>query len=57
MAKIDTLLSSHKAIDEELFERLEELLIQADVGVDTTLRLVDDVKMSKNQRNYRFQSS
>ncbi len=44
VAKIDTLLSSHKAIDEELFERLEELLIQADVGVDTTLRLVDDVK-------------
>ena len=44
VTRVDTLLSSHKTVDEELFERLEELLIQSDVGVDTTLRLVDDVR-------------
>lgn len=44
VAKIDTLLSSHKQINEELFEELEEVLIQADVGVETTLRLVDEVR-------------
>jgi len=44
MARIDHLLSSHKRIDEDLFEELEEVLIQADVGVETTLRLVDQVR-------------
>ncbi|MGI6567141.1 MAG: signal recognition particle-docking protein FtsY [Firmicutes bacterium] len=44
VARVDTLLSSHKRIDEELFEELEEALIQADVGVDTTLQLVDQVR-------------
>lgn len=44
VARIDTLLSSHKQINEELFEELEEVLIQADVGVETTLRLVDEVR-------------
>ncbi|NLY29727.1 MAG: signal recognition particle-docking protein FtsY [Firmicutes bacterium] len=44
VARVDSLLSTHKRIDEELFEELEEVLIQADVGVDTTLRLVDAVR-------------
>lgn len=44
VSKVDNLLSSHKTVDEELFERLEELLIQSDVGVNTTIRLMDDVR-------------
>lgn len=44
VSRIDNLLSSHKTVDEDLFERLEELLIQSDVGVNTTLRLVDDLR-------------
>ena len=44
VARVDSLLSSHRPIDEELFEELEEVLIQADVGVETTLRLVDEVR-------------
>lgn len=44
VAGVDNLLSSHRRIDDELFEELEELLIRADVGVETTLRLVDDVR-------------
>src|SRR5688500_5656248 len=35
-----TALFDRSAIDEELFEDLEALLIQADLGVDTTLELV-----------------
>lgn len=33
-----------KSIDEELWEELEELLIQADVGVETTERLLDALR-------------
>lgn len=42
--KIDGVLSSYKKIDEELFEDLEEVLITADVGVNTTMVLIDRLK-------------
>lgn len=49
--KIDGILKSYKKIDEELFEELEEVLISADVGMNTTIDLVDRlrdrVKMDK----------
>lgn len=31
-------------IDEELFEELEEILITSDVGVDTTLKIIENLK-------------
>lgn len=37
-------------IDEELFEELEEALISSDVGVDTTLKIIDDVKNKVKER-------
>ena len=39
-----TALFDRSAIDEELFEDLEALLIQADLGVDTTLELVEALR-------------
>lgn len=41
--KVGQLLSG-RVIDDELFEELEDLLIQADVGVETTLLLTDKIK-------------
>ncbi|QQE80766.1 signal recognition particle-docking protein FtsY [Alicyclobacillus sp. SO9] len=42
---------SGKKLDESLFEELEEVLISADVGVDTSLWLVDEVrKQAKAER-------
>ncbi len=38
---LDNVLRGHRQIEESLFEELEELLIQADVGMKTTLELVD----------------
>ncbi len=38
--RIDALFGK-KEIDEEFFEELEEILISADVGVDTTLTIID----------------
>lgn len=40
MGKVETLFTG-RAIDDEFFEELEEILIQADVGVKTTMKLVE----------------
>jgi fused signal recognition particle receptor len=42
--KIDTLIKSTRKLDEDFFEELEEILIQADVGMDTSLALVDKTR-------------
>lgn len=42
--KIDGILKSYKKIDEELFEDLEEVLISADVGMNTTMELIDRLR-------------
>lgn len=42
--KIDGILKSYKKIDEELFEDLEEVLVTADVGVSTTMILIDNLR-------------
>ncbi len=41
---LDALLFGRKALDRELFEELEELLITADLGPQFTHDLIDDVK-------------
>jgi len=48
--RIDNLVHRHKAINEDLFEELEELLIQADVGVNTALELVEGVRRAAKER-------
>ncbi|MBW1986933.1 MAG: signal recognition particle-docking protein FtsY [Deltaproteobacteria bacterium] len=42
--RLDRLFLGKKVIDAELLESLEELLITADLGVDTTLALIDAVR-------------
>ena len=48
--KVDSILKSYKKIDDELFEDLEEVLITADVGVSTTMKIIDDVKQKVRDR-------
>lgn len=49
--KIGNLFSGHNKIDDKLFEELEEILIQADVGIDTTLELVENLKHRAEEDN------
>lgn len=44
MGQIENLIRVGRKIDEELLEEIEEVLIQADVGIDTTLVLMDNVR-------------
>ena len=42
--KVDDLLKAFVRIDEDFLEELEELLITADVGVDTTMEILDTLR-------------
>ena len=42
--KIDQVLVSFGKVDDELFDELEEVLITADLGIDTAMRVIDGVK-------------
>ncbi len=44
MSQLSGLLRVGRKIDEDLMEEIEEILIQSDVGVDTTLTLMDKVR-------------
>ncbi|HAP93534.1 MAG TPA: signal recognition particle-docking protein FtsY, partial [Desulfotomaculum sp.] len=42
--KVEELVTRKKTIDENLYDELEEILIQADVGVDVSLELVENLR-------------
>jgi len=42
--RIDKVLVSFGKIDEELFEELEEILITSDVGIDTSMQIIENLK-------------
>ena len=42
--KIDDVLKSYTKVDEDLLEELEEILITADVGVNTTMDIIDQLR-------------
>ena len=48
-SKIDSVLAAFGKIDEDLFEELEEALITADIGVDTTLKIIDTLRKDVRQ--------
>ncbi len=47
LLKLDSFFKQHKEVDEEFYEQLEELLIKLDVGVDTALNLVEEIREKK----------
>nr|WP_129597301.1 signal recognition particle-docking protein FtsY [Anaerophilus nitritogenes] len=48
--KVDAVLKSYKKIDEELFEEIEEILITSDVGVNTTMEIIERLKNLSKER-------
>ncbi len=44
VGKIDGLFKKFRKVDEELFDELEELLISADIGVNTTMEILDELR-------------
>jgi len=49
--KIDDLFSRHLKIDAELYDELEEILISADIGVESTLEIIEMLQLEiKNEK-------
>ncbi|WP_102271492.1 signal recognition particle-docking protein FtsY [Cytobacillus massiliigabonensis] len=49
--KVNDLVARYRKVDEDFFEELEEILIQADVGFDTVMELVEELKMEVKRKN------
>ncbi len=48
--KVDDVLKSYKKVDEDLFEEIEEILITSDVGVNTSLEIIDRLRKGALER-------
>ncbi|WP_079910295.1 signal recognition particle-docking protein FtsY [Paenibacillus sp. 32352] len=48
--RVEDLFSRRKKIDEDFYEELEEILIGADVGVNTVMKLVEDLRAEVRKR-------
>ncbi len=49
--RVDQLLTGRRPVDDELFDELEEALIQADLNINTVMRIVDDLRrISREER-------
>ena len=53
LRKIDRLLSGRQAIDADFFEELEEVLISSDLGVQTTMRIMEELQQSVAEQRLR----
>ena len=49
--QIDKLLASFRKIDEELFDQLEEILIESDIAIDTVMEIIENLKNSVKINN------
>ena len=56
IGQIGSLLRSGNPIDEELLEEIEAILIQADVGVNTTMKLMNNVREAVNTTGLKHPS-
>ena len=50
--KVNDLVSRYRKVDEDFFEELEEILIGADVGFDTVMTLIDELKKEVKTKKY-----
>lgn len=48
---LNDLFARYRKVDEDFFEELEEILIMADVGVNTVLELVEELKFEVKRKN------
>lgn len=52
-SKVNDLVAKYRKVDEEFFEELEDLLLQADVGVETVMELMDALRFEVQRKNIK----
>ena len=55
-SKLNLLTMKHNIIDEEYFDELEEILISADIGVNTVMKFIDKLKKRVKKEDIRSSS-
>ena len=48
-SSFDSIFSGFSGIDEDFYEELEEILIMSDMGIDTTMNIIEDLKKKITQ--------
>ncbi|MGO1059820.1 signal recognition particle-docking protein FtsY [Planococcus sp. FY231025] len=56
-SKINDLVAKYRKVDEDFFEELEEILLQADVGFETVMELMDELRYEVQRKNVKDTSS
>ena len=51
--RLDDVFYAFKSVDEELFEELEEVLISADIGVDTSVYIIDLLRDAAREKHIK----
>ena len=51
--RLDDVFYAFKSVDEELFEELEEVLITADIGVDTSVYIIDLLRRAAKEKSIK----
>ncbi|EPD52821.1 signal recognition particle-docking protein FtsY [Paenisporosarcina sp. HGH0030] len=52
-SKVNDLVAKYRKVDEDFFEELEDLLLQADVGVETVMELMDALRFEVQRKNMK----
>lgn len=52
-SKVNDLVAKYRKVDEEFFEELEEILLQADVGFETVDELMDALRFEVQRKNIK----
>ena len=50
---IDAIFSGFSSIDDEFYEELEEILIMADLGINTTNSIIENLKVKVKEQNIK----
>lgn len=53
IAGVDNIFSGFSAIDDEFYEEIEETLIMGDLGIQTTMSIVEDLKKKVREKNIK----
>ena len=53
IAGVDSIFSGFSAIDDEFYEEIEEILIMGDLGIQTTMSIVEDLRKKVKENNIK----
>ena len=52
-SKVNDLVAKYRKVDEDFFEELEDILLQADVGFETVVELMDHLRFEVQRKNIK----